>query len=483
VNTITQIHGDRNSAMRAAAEAGRRMPDDDASPSQAERTAALYIENFTENEVAKSFAACYHKDLRYDHNIGQWFMWNGNTWQEDQTKIAFHYARRLSESIVNIHAASGKQLDDKDIKTMGKASFASAVDRFAQADRVFAITAAVWDKDPYLLGTPGGVVDLKTGDLVPAKREQYVSKQTGVVPAAKADCPQWERFMLEVTGNDADLIRFQKQFYGYSLTGDVREHAMMFNYGPGGNGKGVQGNILRRLMGSYATTAPISILVASKWENHPTELAMLRGARLVSVSETEDGQEWKENLFKQLTGGDPITARFMRQDFFTYLPQFKLVIQSNFKPRVRNIGDAMARRINMVPFLFKPAVADHDLEERLFCEEGPQILRWLIDGCRDWQANGLIRPQVVLAATKAYFEDNDHVRQWVNDWCDLKPAYACPSTTLWNSWKEYADENGEKRYSQEWFRNQLERLGCVYKQKLPVTRERGFEGIRIKVGI
>jgi putative DNA primase/helicase len=90
-----------------------------------------------------------------------------------------------------------------------------------------------------------------------------------------------------------------------------------------------------------------------------------------------------------------------RQDFFTYLPQFKLVIQSNFKPRVRNIGDAMARRINMVPFLFKPAVADHDLEERLFREEGPQILRWLIDGCRDWQANGLIRPQVVLAATKA----------------------------------------------------------------------------------
>jgi putative DNA primase/helicase len=236
-------------------------------------------------------------------------------------------------------------------------------------------------------------------------------------------------------------------------------------------------------MGSYATTAPISILVASKWENHPTELAMLRGARLVSVSETEDGQEWKENLFKQLTGGDPITARFMRQDFFTYLPQFKLVIQSNFKPRVRNIGDAMARRINMVPFLFKPAVADHDLEERLFREEGPQILRWLIDGCRDWQANGLIRPQVVLAATKAYFEDNDHVRQWVNDWCDLKPAYSCPSTKLWNSWKEFADENGEKRYSQEWFRNQLERLGCVYKQKLPVTRERGFEGIRIKIGI
>jgi putative DNA primase/helicase len=244
VSNVFQINGDLNSTMRVAAEAGRRMPDNDGSPSQAERTAALYIENFTENEVAKSFAACYNKDLRYDHNIGQWFMWNGNTWQEDQTKIAFHYARRLSESIVNIHAASGKQLDDKDIKTMGKAAFASAVDRFAQADRVFAITASVWDKDPYLLGTPGGVVDLRTGELVPAKREQYVSKQTGVVPASKADCPQWDRFMLEVTGNDVDLIRFQKQFYGYSLTGDVGEHAMMFNYGPGGNGKGVQGNIL-----------------------------------------------------------------------------------------------------------------------------------------------------------------------------------------------------------------------------------------------
>jgi putative DNA primase/helicase len=483
VSNVFQINGDLNSTMRAAAEANRRQPDDDDSPSQAERTRALYIDTFTENEVAKVFATWYNKDLRYDHNIGQWFRWNGNTWQEDQTQIAFHFARRLSDNIVSANNASGNQISEKIANAMGRASFASAVDRFARADRAFAITAAVWDKDLYLLGTPGGVVNLKTGELLSAQREQFISKQTGVIPAARADCPQWDRFMMEITGQDAELVRFHQQFFGYGLTGDVREHAMMFGYGAGGNGKGVENNIIRRLMGSYATTAPISMLIASNWDRHPTELAMLRGARLVSVSETEDGQEWKEVLFKQLTGGDPIPARFMRQDFFTYMPQFKLVIFSNFKPRVRNIGDAMARRINMVPFLFKPAVADHDLEERLFSQEGPQILRWLINGCLDWQRNGLIRPAVVVEATKAYFEDNDHVRQWAHDRCDLRPAYTASSTALWNSWKEYANENGEKCYTQEWFKNQLERLGCKYNKNARLASGgvgRGFEGIRIK---
>jgi putative DNA primase/helicase len=465
--------------MRASMDADERCADEDA-PTKADLTRALYIDDFTENSVAKVFEVWHSKDLRFDHNAGLWFRWNGNTWQEDQTKIAFHWARRLSDRVatVNLNVKAG------DLKTLGSASFARNVERFAQADRAFAITSAVWDRDLYLLGTPSGVVDLRTGELVAPRRDHFISKSSGVVPSETPDCPKWIKFLREITGNDSALIRFYQQYFGYSLTGDVKEHAMMFGYGKGGNGKGVLQRIISRLMGGYAMTAPIEMLTASDWDRHPTELARLRGARLVSASETEDGQEWKENLFKQMTGGDVITARFMRQDFFEYQPQFKLVIYSNFKPRVRNISDAMARRINMAPFNYRPAVVDHDLEERLFNEEGPQILRWLIGGCLDWQQNGLIRPPVILEATKAYFEEYDFVKRWTDERCDLGgSAFMATSAVLWKSWTEFAAEIGEKSYSQSWLKVQLERLGCIHRNRLPGIRERGFEKIRIKTTI
>src|SRR6266850_943776 len=134
---------------------------------------------------------------------------------------------------------------------------------------------------------------------------------------------------------------------------------------------------------------------ASLNDRHPTDLAMLRGARLVTASETEEGRAWAEARIKQLTGGDRIAARFMRQDFFQYSPEFKLLVIGNHKPTLHNVDDAARRRFNIVPFIFKPAKPDHKLEQKLLAE-APAILQWMIDGCLDWQNNGLIRPAVVL---------------------------------------------------------------------------------------
>ena len=238
----------------------------------------------------------------------------------------------------------------------GKAAFAGAVERYAQRDRAFAVTAEAWDRDLWLLGTPGGVVDLRTGTLRPPRREDMITRITAVAPAPPGTtCDRWLTFLDQATGKDDALIRFLQQWCGYCLTGSTREHALLFVHGPGGNGKSVFLNTVSRILGDYARAAPMETFTASIGDRHPTELAMLRGARLVTATETEEGRAWAEARIKQMTGGDPITARFMRQDHFTYTPQFKLTIAGNHKPSLRNVDEAARRRFNIVPFTRRPA--------------------------------------------------------------------------------------------------------------------------------
>jgi putative DNA primase/helicase len=223
--------------------------------------------------------------------------------------------------------------------------------------------------------------------------------------------------------------------------------------------------------------------VASQSDKHPTDLAMLRGARLVTASETEEGRAWAETRIKALTGGDTISARFMRQDFFAYTPQFKLTIIGNHKPVLRNVDDAARRRMNMVPFLYKPPQKDMELESKLR-REAPGILRWMTEGCLDWQKNGLIRPEVVTQATNEYFNEQDLVHQWIEDSCELGPRKSETMAVLFKSWSDYALANGEKPGTTKWFTQTLARLGCVSVKNTPGQHgKRGFTGIQIRAVI
>jgi putative DNA primase/helicase len=424
----------------------------------------------TEDSVALAFAERRRDVLRFDHSIGKWFVWTGTHWQREQTKLAFSWARELVRELVAAES-------DKVRAITSKTSFAAGVEKFAQADRAFAVTAKIWDRDPYLLGTPGGTVDLQTGELRAAVPDEFITKMTAVIPASTAECPRWMQFLGEATNNDKDLIAFLQQFLGYMLTGDIKEHALVFVYGPGGNGKGVFQNTVSGILKDYCVTAAMETFTTSPSDRHPTDLAMLRGARLVTASETEEGRAWAESRIKQMTGGDPISARFMRQDFFTFKPQFKLLIIGNHKPSLRNVDDAARRRFNIVLFTYKPPVRDLDLEKKLEAE-WPAILRWMIEGCLAWQRGGLFRPKVVLDATEEYFTEQDSIRQWIEERCETgKGTLADTSANLFKSWSSWAVANGEKAGSTKWFAQVLRRLGFGQYRK---NKARGFLGIEVK---
>jgi putative DNA primase/helicase len=421
----------------------------------------------TEDAAALEFARLYRGKLLFDHDAGAWFEWTGCHWKREGTGLALEWARQLA-----------RKLSDGQPPSIRKTAFTSGVEKFARGDRTFAVTSEHWDRDPFLLGTPDGTVDLRTGVLRGADPTDKISRLTSVSPAGTVNCPLWLAFLDEATGNDHALIRFLQQFFGYSLTASTQEHALLFIHGAGNNGKSVLLNTVSWIMGDYAKTAAMDAFVQTKGEKHSTDVAMLHGARLVAASEIAKGRAWNENLIKSRTGGDPITARFMRRDNFTFQPTFKLTVVGNHKPRLQSVNEAARRRFNIVPFDRMPANPDPQLEQKLRAE-GPGVLRWLIDGCLDWQeANGLGRPQSVLTATEEYFADQDLFSQWIEDECDAEPGNRWKSEKsgdLFASWAAYAKRAGEDPGSKVAFADELTEREFV--------QDRGSGGVRLYRGI
>ena len=403
----------------------------------------------SEDGVARMFEAQHADTLRHVEDTGQWLRWTGACWQAAPRGQAFTFARNL------IHRLNREAAHKIKIST-GRAAFCGGVETFAKRGPL-AIQAAELDRDPWLLATPGGTVDLRTGTLRPAERGDYITKCTAVAPAAPGTpAPTWQRFLAEATGHDAELIAYLQRWAGYCLTGVTQEHALLFVYGPGGNGKTVFVNTLTGVAGNYATVAPMDTFTTSYGDRHPTDLAMLRGARLVTASETEEGRAWAESRIKQLTGGEPITARFMRQDFFTFTPTFKLTLIGNHKPVLRNVDDAARRRFNIVPFTYKPETPDPLLAEKLRAE-WPAILRWMLDGCLAWQRHGLRQPEAVRAATADYFAAQDVFGAWAAERLIFGPDLSERPGTLLADFNAWATRNGEGQRSRNALRAWLDR--------------------------
>ena len=353
---------------------------------------------YSDEALANRFTALHRDDLKFVQTWGRWLVWDGKRRQFDETLMVADHARTVARDASSEILESNGSL--KLANGVASAKTISAIERLARADRQHAAETGDWDLDPWLLNTPPGTVDLRTGQARPHDRRDLITKMTAVGPGG--NCPKWLAFLNRIFRGDQNLIDYIQRVLGYSLTGSVREHALFFCYGTGGNGKGVLLGTWNGILGEYSAIAPMSTFTATHNERHPTELAMLRGARLVSTQETEDGHYWAESKIKALTGGDPVSARFMRQDFFTYQPTFKLIVAGNHRPSLRNVDEAIRRRFNLIPFTqtIPPEERDPNLAEKLK-EEWPGILAWAIEGCLEWQRIGLAPPSAVVEATES----------------------------------------------------------------------------------
>jgi putative DNA primase/helicase len=321
-------------------------------------------------------------------------------------------------------------------------------------------------------------VELRTGQVRPSRREDYATKCAGA--EAGGDCPLWRNFLRKITGDDNALQAYLQRVAGYCLTGLTSEHVLFFLHGTGANGKSVFINTLGGIWGDYAVVASMETFVASNNDHHPTDLAMLRGARLVIAHETEAGRRWAESRIKQLTGGDRVSARFMRQDFFEYTPQFKLMIAGNHKPALRNVDEAMRRRMHLIPFnvVIPPAERGTRLFEKVKAEWGG-ILQWAVDGCLEWQRLGLAPPAAVVNATAEYLASQDAIANWLDDCCTLDQRNEAKRSALFASWKSWAEPAGEFVGKQKDFFAALESRGFVQVRESG-TGQRMFRGLTLK---
>jgi P4 family phage/plasmid primase-like protien len=411
----------------------------------------------SEDHLSYTFVSHVAMELRYVNEWGQWMEWDGTRWKAEKTLRAFDRAREVCRAAANMLPPDKRRGWMVDAKTI------AAVERIAKSDRRVAITAEVFDTRIDLLNTPEYIVDLNTGDTLPHDPNLYCTMSTAVSPApSETPCPLWMKFLRDVTGDNADYIAFLQRAAGYTLTGEIKEHSLFFGHGTGGNGKGVFIETIRYILGDYATSIPISSLVVTANQQHPTDLAGLRGARMVTADETEQGQQWAESKIKYMTGGSKIKARFMRQDFFEFDPQFKLWIMGNHRPRLNNVDEAIRRRLHLLPFnvTIPDERKDKDLVMKLRAES-PAIMRWMLDGCLQWRRNGLHPPTLITEATMKYLQGEDYIGQWLAERTVSSADGRVKHGDLFESWRHFAEQNNIPVNSTRWLTNQLESHGLT----------------------
>lgn len=398
---------------------------------------------------------------------GAWYTWTGTHWSKDEVSAAFNAVRLVCP-------AEAGNLDAKsEAKRLASARTIQAVHRIVASDPAIARSTHSFDQHPMLLNTPTGIIDLETGALLAHDRSLLLTQITRA--ALGFGCPRWLIFLSTITGGDVDLQSYLARVAGYCLTGSTREQVFFFLHGSGANGKSVFLQTLAWVLGSYVATAAADTFTGRGPSRHLTELAGLRAARTVLVSETEAGESWAEARIKSVTGGEVIRANFMYRDHFEFLPQFKLLVAGNHRPAMGEVGEAMRRRLHISPFVvaIPPAERDPTLAAVLQVE-ADGILGWMIDGCADWLNQGLNPPASVLDSAENYFEAEDQLGHWIDECCSVGPDRRASSAALYSSWAEWAKAAGQNPQSARFLGEGLRARGF---SSTKVNRKRGWLGI------
>lgn len=407
----------------------------------------------------------YHgEDLRYCPHWNKWLTWDKKRWAIDYTR---EVNRRVCATVRNM-LTEAKALDDDTkrralIKWEQKSeSSRSTRETIEHAKSLAGISALPeeFDKPKWILNVQNGEIDLTTGKLGPHRRENLITKLASVTHDPNAKYPLWEGFLHKVMAGNKNLIGFLQRIMGYSLTGSTKEQCLFIFWGNGANGKSTFLKTINAMLGDdYVTNTPTQTLMVRRGENIPNDIAALKGARLVTAVEAEAGQRLAESLVKSLTGGDRVTARFMRGEFFSFEPEFKLILATNYKPQITGTDNAIWRRIHLIPFevTIPDQEKDPDFPDKLR-DELPGILNWVIEGCLQWQRDGLKVPPEVRAATDEYQDEMNTLGQFLDECCVIAKGSSVTNKDLRGVYQIWCNENEEKPKSQTsfstWLRGQ-----------------------------
>lgn len=430
---------------------------------------------------AERLVARHGKDIRYCHEWNKWLIWTGTHWQIDLTG---EVERRAKETIRAIYSEAAEIEDEEKRAALAKHAAKSETNRaisamveLAKSEPGIPVLSDQLDSDIWLLNCKNGTLDLRTGELRPHNRKDYITRIIPTEYDPYADFEEWAKFLHRIMNDNAELISFLQRAVGYSLTGSTREQCLFMLYGCGANGKTTFLEAISDVLAGYAQRTPTDTLLAKDTSGISNDIARLKGARFVVASEVEEGKRMAESLVKQMTGGEKMTARFMRAEYFEFTPHFKLWVGTNHKPVIRGTDQAIWRRIKLIPFnvTIPPEERDKNLLNKLR-REMPGILNWAVMGCMDWQKNGLGEPEEVIKATNDYRSEMDVLTRFITDCCTTNTQRSIKSSVLYKKYAEWSRDNNEFTLSQTKFSTRMQEKGF---SKIRTSRGMVWEGIAI----
>jgi putative DNA primase/helicase len=400
-----------------------------------------------------------------------WLLWDGSRWAWDERGAIRKLAHKVARSIYKDAVHEPDEAKQREIAKFARASQNEARigAMLNEAKPYLAVGMDELDGGPWIINCQNGTLDLRTGKLKPHDPADRITKVVPVDYNPGAACPRFKQYLRETLVDDA-VIRFVKRYSGYTLTGITRERLLAILYGLGKNGKTTLVELLRDVMGDYATNTDVETLLIKRYQGVGNDVAALKGARFVSASEVEKGRRLAESKVKQLTGRDTVTARFLFGENFDFKPEFKLWLSTNNKPVIQGTDDAIWDRLRLIPFTqrFDGGRQDPKLPEKLRAEM-PGVLAWMVEGCLEWQEHGLGEPETVRAATDQYRTEMDTLAEFLDEECVIAPSCRVLAERLYQSYAMWCDKSGERKDSKKAFVAQLE--------------ERGFERRRETAGV
>lgn len=426
--------------------------------------------------VSESQAAHLFRDecgdvVRFVAERGEWMYKEGKKWAWDKTS----YVDSLIRSLLDRQRG--------DAKWRGASPTIRHVKKIAESDAELQASMEDIDARPLLIGTLTNVFDAGKDKFITPKKGTYVTHGTSVDPDFGKDCRLWKRFLKQICQDDLELVDFIQRWCGYILTGSVKEQALLVLYGPGGNGKSVLANTVATIMGSYHKEAAAETFVETKAFRHETALAHVAGARFVTSGETDQDGGWNEATMKRAVSGDMVTARFLYRNPFTYRPCFKIWVTTNHLPRLKSVGLAMRRRIQLLELDYVPKKPDPDLEQKL-AEEHAAILAWMLEGARDWLQEGLKPPKSVVIATNQYFDEQDTMGLWLQERTRRVDSAYTPSSVLCESYNRFLQSRNLPEVHPSVFGRHMGTRGFqskLIKAHRDTERQRCYLGIRLRM--